>query len=172
MIFRGINIPTLTSSYQTLASAPTACVTCGPTPISINPLDRKVDYWLALLTARTILLNLCLPCIHQSFLSLYFWALHFPWATPPETHNSNTCISWEQVSGHAWKFTLDIRGYCVTMFFLVQAKRYPAAERHCEAAEGCSGLHGLEMKKCIRICISKPCYDELYAWDEVRTFSF
>ena len=48
-----------------------------------------------------------------------------------------------------------------------QAKKYSPLEKECETKE-CKGVFGLELTKCTRQCISQVCYDEMYAWDEVR----
>ena len=44
---------------------------------------------------------------------------------------------------------------------------YNGIERDCES-KSCGSLDGLERVKCTRQCVSRSCYDELYAWDEVR----
>ena len=51
-----------------------------------------------------------------------------------------------------------------------QAKKYSPLEKECETKE-CQGVFGLELTKCTRKCISQVCYDELYAWDEVRLWT-
>lgn len=35
--------------------------------------------------------------------------------------------------------------------------------------EECQNLYGLEQTKCVRVCMSIPCYEELYAHDEVSS---
>ncbi|XP_029189599.1 uncharacterized protein LOC114956608 [Acropora millepora] len=47
------------------------------------------------------------------------------------------------------------------------ARKYSPLERDCEATK-CRGLRGLEVTKCIRKCISQPCYEELYSWNELE----
>lgn len=60
-------------------------------------------------------------------------------------------------------------------FFLYnfQARRYREKERICRA-ETCQLVNSsdystftLDQLKCIRLCVSKPCYNEIYAWNEV-----
>ena len=40
----------------------------------------------------------------------------------------------------------------------------------CESGERCSDRVGLEYTKCVRMCISEPCYEELYGPDEVSCY--
>lgn len=65
-----------------------------------------------------------------------------------------------------WKYKL-IRIYLVLILSFPKARRYSPLEKQCERNK-CQGLGGLELTKCTRKCISQSCYDELYAWDEVR----
>ena len=58
----------------------------------------------------------------------------------------------------------------VPYFITCQAKKYPSREKECETKK-CSSLVGLELTRCTRQCLSQTCYDELYAWDEVRKWS-
>merc|ERR1712168_389216 len=41
--------------------------------------------------------------------------------------------------------------------------------RQCETNEECLAMPGaLDKLRCMRICMSKVCYDELYSWNELE----
>lgn len=41
-------------------------------------------------------------------------------------------------------------------------------KQQCENSDTCRDLFGVEMMSCVRQCMSRDCYNELYAEDEVR----
>jgi len=47
-------------------------------------------------------------------------------------------------------------------------KRYKQLRQRCEVETHCHGIWGVEYTKCIRTCMSKFCYDELYGTDELE----
>ncbi|KAH9490197.1 hypothetical protein Btru_049406 [Bulinus truncatus] len=47
-------------------------------------------------------------------------------------------------------------------------KRYKSARQRCEMEAECQGLWGVKHTKCIRMCMSEFCYNELYGEDELE----
>jgi len=47
-------------------------------------------------------------------------------------------------------------------------KRYKSLRQRCEMEGNCHGIWGVENTKCIRKCMSKFCYNELYGADELE----
>ncbi|XP_046841554.1 uncharacterized protein LOC124435609 [Xenia sp. Carnegie-2017] len=47
-------------------------------------------------------------------------------------------------------------------------RRYRSQEENCKQNERCQSLHGLDREKCVKICISESCYEELYSWNELE----
>ncbi|XP_046334108.1 uncharacterized protein LOC124116715 [Haliotis rufescens] len=47
-------------------------------------------------------------------------------------------------------------------------KRYKHAKERCERAGICEGKGSVDFIKCLRECMSKKCYDELYGPDELE----
>ncbi|XP_076434711.1 uncharacterized protein LOC143274699 [Babylonia areolata] len=47
-------------------------------------------------------------------------------------------------------------------------KKYRNAKQRCEMSSECHGLWGVDHTKCVRICISETCYNELYGDDPLE----
>jgi hypothetical protein len=47
-------------------------------------------------------------------------------------------------------------------------KKYRAAKQRCEMNGECQGIFGVDQVKCIRMCISEECYNELYSSDPLE----
>ncbi|KAK7087623.1 hypothetical protein V1264_021649 [Littorina saxatilis] len=47
-------------------------------------------------------------------------------------------------------------------------KKYRSAKQRCEMATECQGIFGIDHIKCVRICISETCYEELYGHDPLE----
>ncbi|KAI8749175.1 hypothetical protein BgiMline_028479 [Biomphalaria glabrata] len=47
-------------------------------------------------------------------------------------------------------------------------KRYKSARQRCEMEAECQGLWSVKHTKCIRMCMSEFCYNELYGDDELE----
>lgn len=47
-------------------------------------------------------------------------------------------------------------------------KKYRNAKQRCEIASECQGLFGVEYTKCVRMCVSEICYNELYGEDPLE----
>ena len=54
--------------------------------------------------------------------------------------------------------------------YALQESRIRKMKNDCESGERCSDRVGLEYTKCVRMCISEPCYEELYGQDEVSCY--
>ena len=47
-------------------------------------------------------------------------------------------------------------------------KKYRTAKQRCEMSSECQGIFGVDHTKCVRICISETCYNELYGEDPLE----
>ena len=47
-------------------------------------------------------------------------------------------------------------------------KKFRTAKQRCEMASECQGIFGVDHTKCVRMCISETCYNELYAFDPLE----
>ncbi|XP_041357907.1 uncharacterized protein LOC121374867 [Gigantopelta aegis] len=47
-------------------------------------------------------------------------------------------------------------------------KRYKNAKQRCDMSGQCQGIYGIELTRCLRQCMSKRCYNELYADDKLE----
>ncbi|XP_028403820.1 uncharacterized protein LOC114526423 [Dendronephthya gigantea] len=47
-------------------------------------------------------------------------------------------------------------------------RRYRLEEERCHNVDECQLKKGLDKEKCVRTCVSKQCYDELYSWNELE----
>lgn len=47
-------------------------------------------------------------------------------------------------------------------------KKYRNARQRCEMSLECQNLYGVENTKCVRMCISETCYNELYGDDPLE----
>ena len=50
---------------------------------------------------------------------------------------------------------------------ILQERRYRLEDERCQVTVECQLKQGLGKEKCVRTCVSKSCYDELYSWNEV-----
>ncbi|KAK7506027.1 hypothetical protein BaRGS_00002749 [Batillaria attramentaria] len=47
-------------------------------------------------------------------------------------------------------------------------KKYRNARQRCDMTSECQGIYGVEHTKCVRMCISEICYNELYGDDPLE----
>ena len=47
-------------------------------------------------------------------------------------------------------------------------RRYRLEDERCQNTNECQLKQGLGKEKCVRTCVSKSCYDELYSWNELE----
>lgn len=47
-------------------------------------------------------------------------------------------------------------------------KKYRTARQRCEMSAECQGIFGVDHTRCVRMCISETCYNELYGDDPLE----
>ena len=47
-------------------------------------------------------------------------------------------------------------------------KKYRVARQQCEMSSHCQGVLGVLNARCVRMCVSTTCYEELYGQDELE----
>lgn len=55
---------------------------------------------------------------------------------------------------------------------LIKEITYREFEASCEHSAKCEEIDGIDKVRCVRRCISKSCYSDIYAFDEVITSDY